>query len=71
MSRMQKPDPTLSPDEQDKRSVVSIDTALEPIALLDVPSYLSARYEIPKYPKRCQRHCVRDTRAGYRMLEDG
>ena len=44
---------------------------LTTIATLDVPRYMGTWYEIAKYPNRFQRKCVADTRADYRLLDDG
>lgn len=45
--------------------------SLKPISSLDVSRYLGTWYEIAKYPNRFQRRCVGDTRAEYRLREDG
>ena len=46
-------------------------TALQPIALLDVPRYMGTWYEIAKYPNSFQKKCVRNTRADYQAQPDG
>ncbi len=45
--------------------------ALQAIPTLDVPRYLGIWYEIAKYPNRFQKHCASNTRAEYRLREDG
>jgi len=44
---------------------------LQTIERLDVGRYLGTWYEIAKYPNIFQRQCVSDTRALYRLREDG
>jgi apolipoprotein D and lipocalin family protein len=44
---------------------------LQTIARLDVGRYLGTWYEIAKVPNRFQRQCVADTRALYRLRDDG
>jgi apolipoprotein D and lipocalin family protein len=45
--------------------------SLQTIERLDVARYLGTWYEIAKYPNRFQRQCVADTRALYRLRDDG
>ena len=44
---------------------------LQTIDRLDVGRYLGTWYEIAKYPNRFQRQCVADTKALYRLRDDG
>ena len=46
-------------------------TALQPIASLNVARYLGTWYEIAKYPNSFQKKCVRNTRADYQAQADG
>jgi apolipoprotein D and lipocalin family protein len=41
--------------------------AAEPIASLDIASYMGTWYQVAHYPNRFQRQCVRDTSATYRL----
>jgi apolipoprotein D and lipocalin family protein len=47
------------------------DRPLASIPALDIPRYMGGWYEIAKFPNWFQRHCVRDTKATYRLLPDG
>ena len=44
---------------------------LTTISALEVPRYLGVWYEIAKFPNRFQRKCVGNTRAEYRLNDDG
>ena len=44
---------------------------LTTISVLEVPRYLGVWYEIAKFPNRFQRKCVGNTRAEYRLNDDG
>lgn len=45
--------------------------SLQALPSLDVPAYMGRWYQAALYPNRFQRHCVSDTQAHYRLLEDG
>ena len=45
--------------------------ALEPIAVVDLPSYLGTWYQVALVPNRFQSSCVSDTTATYRERKDG
>ncbi len=52
-------------------SAAAASPTLEPIASLDVPSYLGTWYQVALYPNPFQSGCVSDTTATYRDLGDG
>lgn len=45
--------------------------ALQALPSLDVSAYMGTWYQVAWYPNRFQRQCVSDTRATYRLLEQG
>jgi apolipoprotein D and lipocalin family protein len=45
--------------------------ALQALPSLEVSAYMGTWYQVAWYPNRFQRQCVRDTRATYRLLEQG
>jgi apolipoprotein D and lipocalin family protein len=54
--------------------VAATATAAEPlvtVGAVDLTRYAGQWFEIAKYPNRFQRHCMSDTAATYRLLEDG
>jgi apolipoprotein D and lipocalin family protein len=44
---------------------------LQPLASLDVPSYMGTWYQVAWFPNRFQKQCVSDTQALYRQRDDG
>jgi apolipoprotein D and lipocalin family protein len=44
---------------------------LQPLARLDIPSYMGTWYQVAWFPNRFQKQCVSDTQAIYRQREDG
>jgi apolipoprotein D and lipocalin family protein len=44
---------------------------LQPLASLDVPSYMGTWYQVAWFPNRFQKQCVSDTQAQYRQRDDG
>ena len=44
---------------------------LQPLASLDVPSYMGTWYQVAWFPNRFQKQCVSDTQAIYKQRDDG
>jgi apolipoprotein D and lipocalin family protein len=44
---------------------------IQPLPQLDVAAYMGTWYQVAYFPNRFQRSCVSDTRATYRLLDQG